>query len=104
MLLQVRNFYGLWVLLVLGVAVGAATWLLPAQVASWSAYLLVWSLLLAAPRSVVELQRWRRRGAVRSSDADQLAHLTGVPAVGWIGLFWAVCVVALVLGGTLLLR
>ena len=104
MLLQIRNFYGLWVLLAVGVAVGGATWVLPAEGASWVAYLLVWSLLLAAPRSVVELQRLRRRGAARSSDADQLAHLTGLPAVAWIVLFWAVCVAALVVGALLLLR
>lgn len=104
MLVQIRNFYGLWVLLVVGVLVGGATWLLPAEAASWIAYLLVWSLLLAAPRSVVELQRLRRRGAARQSDADQLAHLTGLPAVLWIGVFWLVCVAALVSGGILLLR
>ncbi len=103
MLAQIRNFYGLWVLLVAGVAVGALTWWLPAHVASWIAHLLVWALLLAAPRSVVELQRLRRRGAVRTSDADQLAHLTGLPALVWIAVFWTVCVLALVGGGLLLL-
>ena len=103
MLVQIRNFYGLWVLLVAGVLVGGATWLLPPQGAAWAAHLLVWALLLAAPRSVVELQRQRRRGAARQSDADQLAGLTGVPAVLWIGLFWAVCVVCLVAGALLLL-
>lgn len=103
MLAQIRNFYGLWVLLVAGVAVGGVTWVLPAQVATWIAYLLVWSLLLAAPRSVVELQRLRRHGAARTSDADQLARLTGLPALGWIAVFWTVCVLALVVGGLLLL-
>ena len=103
MLAQIRNFYGLWVLLVAGVAVGAVTWLLPAEVASWIAYLLVWSLLLAAPRSVVELQRLRRRGAARQSDADQLAHLTGLPGLLWVGGFAVVTVLALVGGGILLL-
>ena len=104
MLIQIRNFYGLWVLLVVGVLVGGATWLLPVEVATWLAHLLIWSLLLAAPRSVVELQRLRRRGSARQSDADQLAHLTGLPAVVWIGLFWVVCVAALVSAGILLLR
>ncbi|MCK0112926.1 M50 family metallopeptidase [Ornithinimicrobium sp. F0845] len=103
MLVQIRNFYGLWVLLVAGVLVGGATWLLPPETASWIAYLVVWMLLLAAPRSVVELQRLRRRGAARGSDADQLAHLTGLPALFWIGVFWLVCAVCLVLGGYLLL-
>lgn len=103
MLAQIRNFYGLWVLLVAGVAVGALTWLLPGEVASWIAYLLVWSLLLAAPRSVVELQRVRRRGGARQSDADQLAHLTGLPGLLWVGGFAVVTVLALVGGGILLL-
>lgn len=103
MLAQIRNFYGLWVLLVAGVAVGGVTWLLPASVASWIAHLLVWSLLLAAPRSVVELQRLRRRGGGRTSDADQLAHLTGLPALVWTAVFWVVCILALVGGGLLLL-
>lgn len=103
MLAQIRNFYGLWVLLVAGVAVGALTWLLPAEVASWIAYLLVCSLLLAAPRSVVELQRSRRRGGARGSDADQLAQLTGLPALLWVGGFAVVCLLALVSGGILLL-
>jgi len=92
------------VLLVVGALVGGATWWLPAQAASWIAYFLVWSLLLAAPRSVVELQRLRRRGAARQSDADQLAHLTALPAMAWIGMFWLVSVAALVSGGILLLR
>lgn len=103
MLVQIRNFYGLWVLLVAGVLVGGATWVLPPEAASWVAHLLVWALLLAAPRSVVELQRHRRRGGGRQSDADQLAGLTGVPAVIWVGAFWAVCALCLVTGAVLLL-
>jgi hypothetical protein len=74
----------------------------------------VWSLLLSAPRAVVELQRQRRRlrrrGVGRTapgrsgldSDADQLARLTGVPAGLWSGLFWLVCLGCLVVGGWLL--
>ncbi|WP_109472847.1 M50 family metallopeptidase [Ornithinimicrobium cavernae] len=103
MLVQIRNFYGLWVLVIAGAAVGGASWVLPGQVASWVAHLLVWSLLLAAPRSVVELQRLRRRGAARQSDADQLSRLTRIPAVLWIGLFWAVCAACLLVGAVRLL-
>lgn len=100
MLLLVRNLYGLWVVLVTGVGVAALSWTAPGEVVSGTAYLVVWVLLLAAPRSVVELQRERgRQGGRRSgSDADQLARLTGVPAVVWVVVFWAVCVVALVVG------
>lgn len=102
MLVQIRNFYGLWVLLVAGLAIGGAVWFLPPEAASWLAHLLVWSLLLAAPRSVVELQRLRRRGGARGSDADQLARLTRLPAVLWIGLFWLVCAGCLIAGALLL--
>ncbi|QDO86963.1 M50 family metallopeptidase [Ornithinimicrobium ciconiae] len=102
MLIQIRNFYGLWVLLVAGALVGGATWLLPAEGAGWIAHLLVWALLLAAPRSVVELQRQRGRGGARQSDVDQLAALTGVPATLWVGLFWLICVACLVAGAVLL--
>lgn len=102
MLIQIRNFYGLWVLLVAGVVIGGATWLLPPEGASWLAHLLVWALLLAAPRSVVELQRLRRRGAARQSDADQLGRLTGLPPLLWVGLFGLLCLGSLV-GGVLLL-
>ncbi|MCE1177465.1 MAG: M50 family metallopeptidase [Micrococcales bacterium] len=99
MLVLVRNLYGLWVVLVTGTAVGALSWLAPAQLLSAAAYLMVWVLLLAAPRSVVELQRARRGTGAADSDADQLARLTGLPAMVWVALFWLVCAAALVLGG-----
>lgn len=47
---------------------------------------------------MVELQRERRRRQGGSSDVDQLARLTGVPAALWVALFWLLCVAALVLG------
>ncbi|WP_134774359.1 M50 family metallopeptidase [Ornithinimicrobium flavum] len=100
MLLLVRNLYGLWVVLVTGAAVATLSWTASPEVVSGAAYLVVWALLLAAPRSVVELQRERRRRRGGGSDADQLARLTGVPAVVWVGVFWVVCAAALVLGGT----
>jgi hypothetical protein len=114
MLLLVRNLYGLWVVLVTGAAVAALSWAAPPLVLSAVAHLVVWSLLLSAPRAVVELQRQRRRlrrrGVGRTapgrsgldSDADQLARLTGVPAGLWSGLFWLVCLGCLVVGGWLL--
>ncbi|XVX18816.1 M50 family metallopeptidase [Actinomycetota bacterium] len=103
MLVLVRNLYGLWVVLVTGTAVAALSWLAPGHVLSAAAYLMVWVLLLAAPRSVVELQRGRSRAGARDSDADQLARLTGVSAVVWVALFWLVCAAALVLGARELL-
>lgn len=116
MLLLVRNLYGLWVVLVTGGVVAGLSWLAPDAVIQWAAYLVVLALLVGAPRSVVELRRGRsaRRGLrekVRhggptrgggSSDADQLAALTGVPAGLWTAVFWIVTVGCLVLGGWIL--
>ncbi len=113
MLLMIRNLYGLWVVLATGVAVGALSWLAPPVILVAAAYLVVFSLLLAAPRSVMELQRQRRRmrataggrsgsTAGLASDVDQLSRLTQVPAVVWTGVFWLVCAGCLVAGGWML--
>ena len=71
MLLQIRNAYGLLVLVVCGAAAGLVSWYLPGTTVSLLAYLLTWVLLLAAPKPVLELMRQRRRpGRPRSSDVD----------------------------------
>ena len=104
MLLFIRNFYGLWVVLVTGVGVAALSWLASGTVISIAAYLMVWGLLLIAPRAVVDLQRSRRRQRGRTdSDADQLARLTRMPAGLWVAIFWLVTAACLVAGGWLLL-
>lgn len=102
LLVQIRNWFGAWSVVVCGVVLFAASWWLPERHLSAFAYLVTWFLLLAAPRPVLELQaqRWRRRA--RNSDADQLAALTGVPALIWVGLFLLLAVGAAVLGGQLL--
>ncbi|MCY1160073.1 MAG: family peptidase [Citricoccus sp.] len=114
MLLLVRNLYGLWVVLVTGVAVAVLSWAASPLVLSAVAHVVAWSLLLCAPRAVVELQRQRRRlgrrGAGRAagagyrpdSDVDQLARLSGVPAALWTGFFWLLCAGCLLAGGWLL--
>ena len=83
MLLLVRNLYGWWVLLVTGGAVGALSWTASGEVVSGAAYLVVWALLLAAPRSVVELQRERRRRGrvVRRRGAARAAPRVSARAV-----------------------
>lgn len=98
LLVQVRNWFGLWSILLSAAVVFAVSWWLAPQVQSAFAYILTWFLLLAAPRPVVELYRARRRAGPTTSDADQLARLTKVPAVVWVGLFLAATVGALVLG------
>ncbi len=103
LLVQIRNWYGLWSVLVTGAVVLAATWWLPPEGQAAFAAVATWFLLLAAPRTVLELQAARRRRSAPDSDADQLARLTRVPALLWVGVFLAVDVGALALGGGWLL-
>lgn len=97
MLIQIRNFYGALTVLLTGGAVFAVSWWAPGAVQATVAYLLVWFLLLAGPRPVVELQRKRRIGQAEDSDADQLARLTGLPGIVWVVLFGLVTLVSLAL-------
>ena len=103
LLVQIRNWYGLWSVLATGGLLFAATWWLPPEGQALVAATATWFLLLAAPRAVVELQRVRRRRGSPDSDPDQLARLTRVPAVLWVGFFLLVDVGALLLGGAWLL-
>jgi hypothetical protein len=66
--------------------------------------LLAWFLLVGGLRAVFELQRTRRSSRSRDSDADQLARLTSVPGVVWVGMFALVAIGALVGATALLLR
>ncbi len=103
LLVQIRNWYGLWSVLVTGAVVFGATWWLPPEGQAAFAALATWFLLLAAPRTVLELQSSRRRRRAPDSDADQLAGLTRLPALLWVGIFLLVDVGALLLGGYWLL-
>ncbi|SDD25102.1 Peptidase M50B-like [Geodermatophilus telluris] len=103
LLLQIRNFFGLGAVLVTGaVLVGVTGWLPTAAQAGFAAAV-TWFLLLAAPRTVLELQAERRRRSTPDSDADQLARLTHVPGVVWVAVFLLVDVAALALAATWLL-
>jgi hypothetical protein len=98
LLVQVRNWFGLWSILISAAVVFGVSWWLQPQMQSAFAYVLTWFLLLAAPRPVLELQTLRRRTGTRGSDADQLARLTRVPAIVWVGFFLVVTVGVLSLG------
>ena len=52
LLVQIRNWYGLWSVLVTGAVVFGATWWLPPEGQAAFAALATWFLLLAAPRTV----------------------------------------------------
>ncbi len=94
MLLQIRNVFGGLLLLVAGAAVLAVSSWAPGQAQALAGCGLAWILLLGGFRATVELARTRRTARRGTSDADQLARLTRVPAVVWTGLF--------VIGGTAL--
>ncbi len=103
MLLQIRNAYGFAVLAGGGLLMFAVTWYLSPTAQSAVAYLITWTLLIAAPKPVLELMAQRRRGGRGSSDADQLARLTSVPGVIWTWLFLAANMAGLAVGVALLL-
>ena len=102
MLVMIRNFFGIISVVVTGAVVFGVSWFAPAQVQAAFAYAGVWFLLFGGVRPVAELQTMRRRGALPGSDADQLAGVTHIPALLWVGLFGAVNLAALVAGGFLL--
>lgn len=101
-LLQIRNFHGLWSVLVAGAAVFAVSWWASDETQSLVAYLVTWFLLLAAPVTVIELQRTRRAGRGAASDADQLARLTRLPGLVWVGTLLVLNLAGLLLGGWLI--
>lgn len=97
LLVWVRNGYGLLVVLVLGGGLFALTWWGSEEAQAVAAYLVAWTLLLAAPRPLLELLG-RGRARSRTSDPDQLAAVTHVPAVLWTLLLLAANCAGLVLG------
>ncbi len=105
--LAIRNAYGVLAVLVTVAAVLAVGWFATAAIQAAFGYTAAWFLLLGGVRAVAELQgqrnRSRRRGQVGTSDADQLARLTGVPGGAWVTVFALLCVAALVLGTRLLI-
>lgn len=103
MLLLIRNLYGGLVVLITGAAVFAVSWWTPPVIQTGFVSLLTWFLLLASPRPVYELHLKRRAGEAPTSDADQLAALTGIPGLAWTFLFALVTLGSLLFGAKLLL-
>ncbi len=101
MLLWIRNGYGLLALVVSVAGLVAISWYGAPLVVAWTAYLLTWVLLLAAPRPLIELLVGGRRGR-RGSDPDQLARLTRVPSVLWVLLLLGANLAGIVLGASTL--
>jgi hypothetical protein len=97
LLVWVRNWYGALVLVLAGAGVLLLTWYAAPRVQSVAAYLVAWTLLLGAPRPLVELLREGRRRS-RTSDPDQLARLTPFPAVLWVVVLLLANLAGLVVG------
>jgi hypothetical protein len=102
-LVMVRNVYGVVILLITGGVLFGVAWWTSDAVQAVFAHLITWFLLLGGVRPVAELQRKRRRGRARDSDADQLARLTGAPGLLWVGTFFFVNLGSLVLAAAWLL-
>ncbi|MFD9732866.1 M50 family metallopeptidase [Umezawaea sp. NPDC059074] len=103
MLVMIRNVFGVISVVVTGGIVFAVSWFATVDVQNAFGYLFCWFLLFGGVRPVWELQRKRVRGRAPSSDADQLARLTGVPGTLWVLVFGAVALACLYFGGMLLL-
>jgi hypothetical protein len=88
--------WGLTILVVLACFVLAS---LPSAFAALALFAVAGYLLLASPRTIVELHRQRRTGRTQHSDADALHSLTGIAPVFWEVLFLAVCTAAIWSGG-----
>ncbi len=102
-LLQIRNVFGLYVVLVAAVLLLGVTWWGTPTVQGMTAWALTTFLLLGAPRTVLDMQAERRRRRTRSSDADVLARITPLPALVWVGLLLAASLACLAGGAALLL-
>jgi hypothetical protein len=87
MLAFIRNWFGLLVVVLAGVAVGLLIWRSPERVQDFAALTFAWFLLIAAPRTSFDLWTHRRRARTRTTDADVLARLTVLPAAVWNVVF-----------------
>lgn len=103
MLVMVRNAYGILTLLVTGAIVVAVSLYANADTQAAFGHVAAWFLLFGGVRPVSELWRERRRLRVPTTDADQLARLTGVPGAVWVTVFGLLTVASLAAGAWLLL-
>jgi hypothetical protein len=102
MLVMIRNIFGIVSIVVTTAVVFGVSWFAPPNVQAAFAYTGVWFLLLGGVRPVGELQSLRRRGRMPRSDADQLAWVTRVPGLIWVGVFAVITLLALMVGCALL--
>ena len=103
MALFIRNLYGFLAMAITGLLVFAVTWWAEPNVQGVLTHLGAWFLLLGSIRPVWEVHRQRLRGRERTSDPDQLAGITPIPAVVWLLVFAIVNLGCLALGARLLI-
>jgi hypothetical protein len=103
MLVMVRNAYGILTLVVTGAVLVAVSLYTGPGVQAAFGHAATWFLLLGGVRPVSELWRERCRLRAPSTDADQLARLTGVPGGFWVAVFALLTSAALAAGAWLLL-
>lgn len=96
--IAIRNIYGMAAVLLTGAAIGFVLWRGTPLAEGAAGYALTWFLLLGGVRPVLELQHTRRRRPGSSTDADQLAGLTGLPGWFWVGVFGLIALAALGVG------
>lgn len=87
LLVQIRNWFGLWSVAVTGAVLVGVSWFGSPEAQGVFALLVTAFLLLGAVRTVLELHAPRPRRAGTVSDADQLSRLTRVPGMVWVGVF-----------------
>jgi hypothetical protein len=87
MLIMIRNVFGVVsVVAAIAILFVVSVYTSP-DIQSAFAYAFAWFLLLGGARAVFELQQSRYRRQAPGSDADQVGHLTHVPAIVWVGFF-----------------
>ncbi|TFD67468.1 M50 family metallopeptidase [Cryobacterium sp. Hb1] len=87
LLIQIRNWFGLWSVAVTGAVVFSVSWFGSPQVRGVFALLVTLVLLFGSLRTSFELQQSRSRRGGSSSDADQLTRLTHLPGIFWVAVF-----------------
>ena len=102
LLVQIRNWFGLWSVAVTGALVFGVTWFGSPVVQGVFALLVTAFLLVGALRTVIELQVTRSRRGGAASDADQLARLSHLPGLFWVVVFFAVSAACLAAAARLL--
>jgi len=102
MLVQIRNWFGLWVILVGAAVVFSITWFATPFFQHVFGVVVMTVLAIGALRASLELETSRRRARNGQSDADQLARLTHIPGLFWVFVFVLVALVCAVVDAWML--